>query len=135
MIVPVTDATFHELVARAELPVLLDFTATWCPPCRMIVPVLREIAAELTGRLVVAQLDVDENPVTARDAGVLGLPTLQLYVGGRAVTQVVGAKPKAALMRAIEDHLPAAARPLGSEAPPINRSRRRAGSPGALPGR
>jgi thioredoxin 1 len=107
MIVTVTDATFDELVLRAELPVLLDFTAEWCPPCRMIEPVLREIAIEQEGRLVVARLDVDANPATARDAGVLGMPTLNLYVDGRVVTQVVGARPKAALMRAIEDHLPA----------------------------
>ena len=109
MIVTVTDATFGELVLRAELPVLLDFTADWCPPCRMIKPVLREIAAELEGRLVVARLDVDANPATPRDAGVLGMPTLNLYVGGRVVTQVVGARPKAALMRAIADHLLVAA--------------------------
>jgi thioredoxin 1 len=106
MIVPVTDATFDELVLRSALPVLLDFTADWCPPCRMIVPVLREIAAEQEGRLVVAQLDVDANPVTARDAGVMGMPTLTLYIAGSAVAQVVGAKPKAALMRVIEEHLP-----------------------------
>ena len=106
MIIPVTDATFDELVLRAELPVLLDFTADWCPPCRMIEPVLRQISVEQEGRLVVAQLDVDANPVVARDAGVLGMPTLNLYVDGRVVTQVVGARPKAALMRAIDDHLP-----------------------------
>ncbi|GAA1222926.1 thioredoxin family protein [Pseudonocardia alaniniphila] len=106
MIVPVTDATFDELVLRAALPVLLDFTADWCPPCRMIEPVLHQISVEQDGRLVVAQLDVDANPLTARDAGVLGMPTLNLYVGGWVVTQVVGARPKAALMRAIEEHLP-----------------------------
>ena len=106
MIVTVTDATFEALVRRAELPVLVDFTATWCPPCRMIVPVLREIAAEQEGRLVVAQLDVDANPLTARAAGVLGMPTLTLYVNGEPVAQVVGAKPKAAIVRAIEEHLP-----------------------------
>jgi thioredoxin 1 len=106
MIVTVTDDTFEELVLRAELPVLLDFTADWCPPCKMIKPVLRELADELDGRLVVAELDVDHNPRTAQAAGVLGMPTLNLYVGGRVATQVVGARPKAALMRAIAEHLP-----------------------------
>ncbi|WP_219416580.1 thioredoxin family protein [Pseudonocardia nigra] len=109
MIVTVTDATFDELVLRAELPVLLDFTADWCPPCKMIVPVLRELAAEQEGRLVVAQLDVDANPETARAAGVLGMPTLTLYVGGRVATQITGARPKAALLRAISGHLPVSA--------------------------
>ena len=104
--ITVTDPTFDALVLRAERPVLLEFTASWCPPCRMIEPVLREIAAEQDGRLVVAQLDVDANPLMARAAGVLGMPTLNLYVDGEVVAQVVGAKPKAALMRTIEEFLP-----------------------------
>jgi thioredoxin 1 len=109
MIVTVSDATFEELVLRAELPVLLDFTADWCPPCKMIKPVLAELAGELAGRLVVAELDVDVNPRTAQAAGVLGMPTLNLYVGGRVATQIVGTRPKAALLRAITDHLPVSA--------------------------
>ena len=108
MIVTVSDDTFEELVLRAELPVLLDFTADWCPPCKMIKPVLHELTADLAGRLVVAELDVDANPRAAQAAGVLGMPTLNLYVGGRVATQVVGARPKAALLRAISDHLPVA---------------------------
>lgn len=106
MILTVSDATFDQQVLHAELPVLLDFTADWCPPCKMIKPVLREIADELAGRLVVAELDVDVNPRTAQAAGVLGMPTLNLYVDGRVATQVVGARPKAALLRAIGEHLP-----------------------------
>jgi thioredoxin 1 len=106
MITTVSDDTFDELVLRAELPVLLDFTADWCPPCKMIKPVLAEIAEELAGQLVVAELDVDANPRTAQAAGVLGMPTLNLYVGGTVATQVVGARPKAAILRAIAEHLP-----------------------------
>jgi thioredoxin 1 len=106
MITTVSDDTFDELVLRAELPVLLDFTADWCPPCKMIKPVLAEIAQELAGQLVVAELDVDVNPRTAQAAGVLGMPTLNLYVGGTVATQVVGARPKAAILRAIAEHVP-----------------------------
>jgi thioredoxin 1 len=109
VITTVTDATFDELVLRSPLPVLLEFTATWCPPCRMIVPVLREIAAERAGRLVVAQLDVDAHPRAAAEAGVLGMPTLDLYVAGRVVARLVGAKPRAALLRMVDEHLPARA--------------------------
>jgi thioredoxin 1 len=107
-LLPVTDATFDALVRRSGPPVLLEFTASWCPPCRMIEPVLRELAVELAGRVVVAQLDVDENPRTAAAEGVLGMPTLALYRDGAAVARVTGARPKAALLRAFQGHLPAA---------------------------
>ena len=105
MIVTVTDATFDELVRRSPLPVLLEFTADWCPPCRMIAPALRELAAEYEGRLVVAVLDADANPGTVLAAGVMGMPTLIVYAGGEAVAQSVGARPKAVLKALIEDHL------------------------------
>ncbi|MCW0212590.1 MAG: thioredoxin [Pseudonocardia sp.] len=106
MIESVTDARFDERVLRSSRPVLVDFTATWCPPCRMIEPVLAEIAAERAGELDVVSLDVDLNPRTAAAAGVMGMPTLSLYVDGRVVTQVVGARPKRAVLRAIEPYLP-----------------------------
>jgi thioredoxin 1 len=106
VIEPVTDALFDERVLRASRPVLVDFTATWCPPCRMMEPVLAEIAAERAGELDVVSLDVDVNPRTAAAAGVLGMPTLSLYVDGRVVTRIVGARPKRAVLEAIEPYLP-----------------------------
>ncbi|MGY1617901.1 thioredoxin [Geodermatophilus sp. SYSU D00691] len=100
-----TDATFAADVLGGERPVLVDFTADWCPPCKMIKPVLERIAAEQAGRMSVVTLDVDENPEVTRRYGVMGMPTLALFVGGELVTTVVGARPQAALMAALEPHL------------------------------
>jgi thioredoxin 1 len=107
MSLPVTtDATFAGDVLSAETPVLVDFTAVWCPPCVMIKPVLERIAAEQAGRLRVVTLDVDENPQTTRTYGVMGMPTLALFVGGQLVTTLVGARPQATILHALEPHLP-----------------------------
>jgi thioredoxin 1 len=105
-----TDAAFVADVLAGETPVLVDFTADWCPPCRMIKPVLERIATEEAGRLCVVALDVDENPVTTRAYGVMGMPTLGLFVGGELVTTLVGARPQAAILHALEPHLPVSAR-------------------------
>jgi thioredoxin 1 len=106
MIETVTDETFEARVLRSPGPVLVDFTATWCPPCRMIKPVLAELATELAGRLEVVVVDVDESPRTAVAAGVMGMPTLSLYVDGGVVAQIVGARPKVAVRAAVEPFLP-----------------------------
>jgi thioredoxin 1 len=109
-VLALTDETFKDHIATAEKPVLVDFTATWCPPCRMIEPVLAQIAAEYADVLEVVQVDVDESPATARDVRVMGAPTLNLYRDGVVVHQIVGARPKAALLRELEPHLAAASR-------------------------
>ncbi|CAN1491804.1 TrxA Thiol-disulfide isomerase and thioredoxins [Mycobacteriaceae bacterium] len=103
--VNVTDGTFAEAVLSSATPVLVDFWATWCGPCRMVAPVLEEIAAEKSGQLIVAKLDVDANPATARDYQVVSIPTLILFKDGKPVKRVVGAKGKAALLREIGDVL------------------------------
>ena len=103
--VNVTDDTFAEAVLSSATPVLVDFWATWCGPCRMVAPVLEEIAAEKSGQLIVAKLDVDANPATARDYQVVSIPTLILFKDGKPVKRVVGAKGKAALLREIADVL------------------------------
>lgn len=103
--IEVTDATFAEAVLRSDKPVLVDFWADWCPPCRMIAPVLTEIAAEHAARLTIAKLNYDENPITPARYGVMGLPTLLLFKNGNVVHQIVGAKPKRALLNHLEDHL------------------------------
>ncbi|MEU4802098.1 thioredoxin family protein [Actinosynnema sp. NPDC023587] len=97
-----TDDTFTEGVRAGA--VLVEFTASWCPPCRMIEPVLAELDRELDA-VDFAKIDTDDNPRTARDLGVLGMPTLQLYRDGELVAQLVGARPKAQLMAWLEPHL------------------------------
>lgn len=101
----VTDATFGEEVLGSEIPVLVDFWAEWCPPCRMIAPVLQEIAREYAGKLAIAKIDYDANPEVPQRYGVLSLPTLLLFKNGEPVEQIVGAKPKRALLKSITPHL------------------------------
>jgi thioredoxin 1 len=101
--VNVTDDSFADDVLNSSTPVLVDFWATWCGPCKMVAPVLEEIAGEKTGSLTVAKLDVDANPTTARDFQVVSIPTMILFKGGEAVKRIVGAKGKAALLRELSD--------------------------------
>lgn len=101
----VTDATFAAEVLTAELPVPVDFTAAWCGPCRMIAPVLAQIAEEQADRLKVVQLDVDTNPETQAAYGVLSMPTLMVFRGGEPVKSLVGARPKRRLLQELADVL------------------------------
>lgn len=103
---PVSDASFATEVLASSKPVLVDFWAAWCGPCRMVAPVLDEIAAERAGQLTVAKLDVDANPETARDFGVVSIPTLILFKDGQPIKRIVGAKGKAALLRELSDVVP-----------------------------
>jgi thioredoxin 1 len=106
---PVTDATFAAEVLDNDRPVLVEFWATWCPPCRMLDPVLAEIERERGDRLTVRKINADENPATARDHRVLALPTTILFHHGRPIHTVVGAKPKARLLAELDDALSASA--------------------------
>ncbi|MDT7724723.1 MAG: thioredoxin 1 [Actinomycetota bacterium] len=103
--VKVTDSSFVDDVLTSEKPVLVDFWATWCGPCKMVAPVLEEIAGENGEKLTIAKLDIDENPNTARDYQVMSIPTLILFQGGKPIKTIVGAKPKAALLNDLADVL------------------------------
>ncbi len=103
--VKVTDSTFEQSVINAEQPVLVDFWAEWCGPCKMIAPVLDEIATELDGKLTIGKLDIDANNDTAMAFGVMSIPTLLLFKGGEPVERIVGFQPKAQLMRRLQPHL------------------------------
>jgi thioredoxin 1 len=101
----VTDATFDEEVINSDKPVLVDFWAEWCGPCRQIAPSLEAIAAEHGEQLTIVKLNIDENPVTTAKYGVMSIPTLNVYKGGEVVKTIVGAKPKAALESALSDFI------------------------------
>jgi thioredoxin 1 len=104
-LIHVNDTTFASEVLNADLPVLVDFWATWCGPCRSISPIVEELAKEFSGRVKVTKLNVDESPATPSQYGVRGIPTLILFKGGKILDQLVGAHPKARLKALIEKGL------------------------------
>ncbi|MBW0092134.1 thioredoxin [Pseudonocardia sp. KRD-184] len=103
--VDVTDDTFDADVLKSGKTVVVDFWATWCGPCKMVAPVLDEIAGENKDKLTVAKLDIDANPETARTFQVMSIPTMIVFQDGKPVKQIVGAKPKAALLKDLADYL------------------------------
>lgn len=102
----VTDVTFDEVVGTTDEAVLVDFWAEWCGPCKVIAPILDEIASENAGKIVIAKLNVDENPDIARRFEVMSIPTLILFKDGQPQRRLVGAKGKGQLLAEIEDYLP-----------------------------
>ena len=103
--ITLSETTFDEEINGASTPVLVDFWAEWCGPCKMIAPILDEIASEQEGRLTVAKLNVDDAPDVARRFGVMSIPTLILFNDGKPAKRVVGAKPKAALLGELAEYL------------------------------
>src|SRR5881227_2407835 len=96
--IEITDGNFENEVLKSSIPVLVDFWATWCAPCRAIAPIVEQIAAENPGRLKVVKLDVDESGETSVRYGVMNIPTLHLFKGGKVVERWIGAQPKAMLL-------------------------------------
>jgi thioredoxin 1 len=103
--VTVTDKSFAKEVLGSDKPVLVDFWATWCGPCKQVAPVLEEIASAHTEKITVAKMDIDKNTQTAREYQIMSIPTMILFSDGKPVKKIVGAKPKAALLKELDGYL------------------------------
>jgi thioredoxin 1 len=101
----VTDATFATEVLQSDKPVVVDFWADWCGPCKMVAPVLDEIAGDHKDKITIVKVNTDENPAVTRDYQIMSLPTMAVFQGGQIVKQIIGAKPKAAILRDLEAFL------------------------------
>lgn len=107
--VNVTDATFNQEVLQADEIVLVDFWATWCGPCKVVAPILAEIASEQAGTLKIAKVDIDENQQYAAQLGVTSIPTMVVFKNGQPIDKIIGAMPKQQIMSRIQPHLATAA--------------------------